>query len=457
MSSGGSAKRMDSRPGATDEAGRSPKSVAFVAGQVVTRSRRLAVGLRTTDILYLAVKRLLVALLAFCSPPALAADWPQWRGLARDGISSETNLLEQWPEGGPPLLWKTDGLGEGYSSVAVSDGRVFTQGQKERRQFVIALDEETGAKLWEAPHGDSYGHGRGGGPRGTPTVNEGNVYALGGEGSLISVEAATGKRLWNTNLLKRFGGRNISWGISESPLVDGNRVIVNAGANGASVVALDKKNGNLIWKSQSDEAGYSSAIRVEAGGISHYVVLTGEGAVGLRADNGSLLWRYERVSNRTANVATPIVRGDHVFVSSDYGTGGALLELTTDRGDMEAREIYFNRNMRNHYSTSVLIGDYLYGYSSRILTCMSFKTGEVAWRDRSVGKGQIIYADGHLYLLSEDGDVGLVEATPSAYQEKSRFGIGRGDYPTWALPAIANGKLFLRDQDALYCYNIRAD
>ena len=341
--------------------------------------------------------------------------------------------------------------------MAVSDGRVFTQGQKERRQFVIALNEETGEMLWETPLGNSYRHGRGNGPRGTPTVNQGNVYALGGEGSLISVEAATGKRLWYTNLLNRFGGRNTSWGISESPLVDRKRVIVNAGGSGASVVALDKKNGNLIWKSQSDEAGYSSAVAAQAGGLSHYIVLTGEAAVGLRADNGRLLWRYERVSNRTANVATPIVRGDHVFVSSDYGTGGALLELTEDRGDLEAREVYFNRDMRNHYSSSVLVGDYLYGYSSRILTSMNFKTGEVAWRDRSVGKGQIIYADGHLYLLSEDGDVGLVEATPDGYKEKSRYSIGRGDYPTWALPAIANGKLFLRDQDRLFCYNIRAD
>ena len=403
------------------------------------------------------MKRLVVALLGFASPLAVAADWPQWRGPARDGISAESGLLEEWSPGGPPLLWKTNGLGEGYSSVAVSGGRVFTQGQKQRRQFVIALDEETGAILWETPLGNSYRHGRGNGPRGTPTVNQGNVYALGGEGSLICVEAATGKRLWYSNLLKRFGGRNTSWGISESPLVDGNRVIVNAGGSGASVVALDKKNGNLIWKSQSDEAGYSSAVAAQAGGVHQYVVLTGEAAVGLRADSGRLLWRYERVSNRTANVATPIVRGDHVFVSSDYGTGGALLELTEDRGDLEVREVYFNRDMRNHYSSSVLVGDYLYGYSSRILTSMNFKTGEVAWRDRSVGKGQIIYADGHLYLLSEDGDVGLVEATPDGYREKSRYSIGRGDYPTWALPAIANGKLFLRDQDRLYCYNIRAD
>ena len=411
------------------------------------------------DILDVAVKQALPALCAAVSSLAIAAaaDWPQWRGPSRDGLSIETDLLERWPEGGPPLLWKTNGLGEGYSSVAVSGGRVFTQGQKQRRQFVIALDEETGETLWETAQGNSYRHGRGNGPRGTPTFNQGNVYALGGEGSLISVEAATGKRLWYTNLLKRFGGRNTSWGISESPLVDGNRVIVNTGGSGASVVALDKKNGNLIWKSQSDEAGYSSAVATQAGGVFHYIVLTGEAAVGLRADNGTLLWRYERVSNRTANVATPIVRGDYVFVSSDYGTGGALLELTGDRSDIEAREVYFNRDMRNHYSSSVLVGDYLYGYSSRILTCMNFNTGEVAWRDRSVGKGQIIYADGHLYLLSEDATVGLVEATSEGYKEKSRFEIGRGDYPTWALPAVANGKLFLRDQDTLYCYNVRAD
>ena len=226
------------------------------------------------------MKRLVVALLGFASPLAVAADWPQWRGPARDGISAETELLEQWPAESPPLLWKTNGLGEGYSSVAVSGGRVFTQGQKQPRQFIMALDEETGAKLWETPLGNSYRHGRGNGPRGTPTVNQGNVYALGGEGSLICVEATTGKRLWYTHLLKRFGGRNTSWGISESPLVDGKKIVVNAGGSGASVVALDKKNGNLIWKSQSDEAGYSSAVAAQAGGISHYIVLTGGGRSG---------------------------------------------------------------------------------------------------------------------------------------------------------------------------------
>jgi outer membrane protein assembly factor BamB len=235
-------------------------------------------------------------------------------------------------------------------------------------------------------------------------------------------------------------------------------VIVNAGARGASILALDKNNGNVIWKSQSDEAGYSSAVISEAGGLRQYVVLTGEAAVGVSAENGELFWRYERVSNRTANIATPIVAGDHVFVSSDYGTGCALLKLSREGNRIKADEVYFNRDMRNHYSSSVLVGDYLYGYSSSILTAMRFATGEVAWRDRSVGKGQVIVAEGRLYLFGENGVAGLAEATPAGYREISRFEIARtSNLPTWALPAIAGGKLYLRDQGTLYSYDIRAN
>jgi hypothetical protein len=256
-------------------------------------------------------------------------------------------------------------------------------------------------------------------------------------------------------VLKQFGGGNPNWGLSESPLIDGEQLIVNAGGSGASVVALNKNNGQVIWKSQSDEAGYSSAMVAVTGGIRQYVLLTGEAAIGVRADNGELLWRYGKVSNRTANIATPIVRGDHVFLSSDYGTGCALLKLSRQNGGVRAEEVYFNRNMRNHYSSSVLVGDFLYGYSSQILTSMRFDTGEVVWQDRSVGKGQVIYADGKLYLLSEDGKVGLAEATSEGYKEISTFSIGSRDYPTWTLPVIANGKLYLRDQGRVWCYNIR--
>jgi outer membrane protein assembly factor BamB len=388
---------------------------------------------------------------------AVAADWPDWRGPERDGISPETGLLETWPAGGPPLAWTATGLGSGFASFSISNGIVFTQGQREGKQYLIALDEATGRKRWEVAHGAAYGNNRGDGPRGTPTVDDDKVYALAADGSLICVNAANGQKVWVTNLLQRFGASNIRWGLSETPLVDGNRVIVNAGGSGASIVALDKNNGNVLWKSQSDEAGYSSAVASEVEGLRQYVLLTGEAAVGVSAENGELFWRYNKVANGTANIATPIVEGNHVFVSSDYGTGCALLRLSRDGNRIKAEEAYFNRDMRNHYSSSVLVGDYLYGYSSSILTAMKFATGEVAWRDRSVGKGQVIFADGRLHLFSENGVAGLAEATPARYREISRFEIARtSSLPTWALPAIAGGRLYLRDQGTLYCYDIRA-
>lgn len=386
----------------------------------------------------------------------MSAEWRQWRGPARDGHSTETNLLKEWPEEGPKQLWQVQSLGEGYASYSVADGRLFTQGQIGGRQTLIALDVDTGKTLWTLPHGDTFSNDRGNGPRGTPTIDGERVYALGGDGNLICAEAATGKKIWEVNLLKKFGGSNITWGLSESPLIDGEKLIVNAGGPGASVVALNKQDGSLIWKSESDEAGYSSAVAAEVGGVRLYVVLTGEAAIGLRADDGKLLWRYAQVSNKTANIATPIVSGDLVFVSTDYGTGCALLRMKPANGGVSIEEVYFNRDMRNHYSSSVLVDGYLYGYSSRILTCMKLDTGEVMWQDRSVGKGQVIYADGLLYLQGEDGAVGLAEATPEAYKEISRFEIGRGNYPTWTLPVIAGGRLLIRDQGMLTAYDIRA-
>ena len=255
-------------------------------------------------------------------------------------------------------------------------------------------------------------------------------------------------------MLRKYGARNIRWGLSESPLIDGEKIIVSPGGRGAAVVALNKSDGSLIWKSESDEAGYSSAVVAEAGGVRMYVLLTGDAAIGLRADSGELLWRYSKVANGTANIATPIVKGNHVFVSSDYGTGCALLKLSRDGAGVRADEVYFSRDMRNHYSSSVLVGEYLYGFSSRIFTAMNFMTGEVGWKDRSVGKGQVIFADGKLFLQGEDGIVGLVTPDPGEYKEISRFEVGRGKYPTWTLPVIADGRLYIRDQDLLRCYDV---
>jgi outer membrane protein assembly factor BamB len=389
-----------------------------------------------------------------CCASTYGADWPQWRGPNRDGVSAETGLLDSWPEGGPRLVWKTQGLGEGYASFAVVGEHLYTQGQQGDQEFVAAFDIKTGKQLWKTPSGRTFNEQRGHGPRGTPTVDGARLYALAADGTLLCLETATGHRVWGMNIVEKFGGQVPHWGISESPLLDGDHVIVTPGGSGASVVALDKTKGDLVWKSQSDPAGYSSPMIISTGPKRTVVVFTARGAMGLDLKNGEFQWRYDKTSNRTANIATPIVHDGYVFLSSDYGTGCALLKLTPAEGGVSASEVYFNKDMRNHYTTSVLVGDYLYGFSSAILTAMKFQTGEVAWRNRSVGKGSVTYAEGKLYALSEEGVVGLIEATPEGYKERSRFEISKGSYPTWTPPVIANGKLYLREQDNLYCYAI---
>jgi outer membrane protein assembly factor BamB len=381
-----------------------------------------------------------------------AADWPQWRGPNRDGTSAETGLLSSWPQGGPPAIWKINGLGEGYSSLAIVGGKIYTQGQRGRQEFVLALDVKTGQKLWETPTSRDYHNDRGDGPRGTPTIDGDRLYAMTGDGILVCLDASTGKNIWSQNVAQKYGGEIPNWGFSESPLIDGGRLIVMPGGRGASIVSLSKADGSLQWKAGSDRAGYSSAIVANVGGVRQVIALSAESALGVEEDNGELLWRYTKVSNRTANIATPIYHDGEAFLSSAYGTGCALLRL----GPKSMSEVYFSGDMKNHYSTSVLVGDYLYGYNDSILTAMQFSTGKVAWKNRSVGKGSVVYADKRLYLLSEDGVAGLADPTPDAYKEISRFTIAHGSLPTWSPPVIANGTLYLRDQDNLTSYDIRA-
>lgn len=395
-----------------------------------------------------------IIVLSVCAIAAAQAsgEWPQWRGPNRDGISKETGLLKQWPDGGPPLAWKTSGAGTGYSSLAISNGRIYTMGLRGDREYVVAFDVATGKQVWATPHGTAFRESHGDGPRGTPTVDGDRLYALGANGDLAALELKTGKVIWTMNVLSKFGGENITWGISESPLVIEEKLLVNAGGPGASIVALNKKDGSLIWKSQSDRAGYSSGMPVQIGNTTQVVFFTHNRAIGLDLKDGKLLWEYPRAANDVANAATPIVRGNRVFISSDYGTGGGVVEI---KADGKASELYFNRNMKNHHSSSILIGDHLYGFSSSILTAMKFDTGEVAWRDRSVGKGSLVYADGHLYAFSENGQVGLIEATPEGYREKGRFRIQQGSLPTWTHPVVAGGRLYLRDQDTIYAFDVR--
>lgn len=385
-----------------------------------------------------------------------ADDWPGWRGPQRDGRSQEEGLLERWPAGGPPLVWQAKGIGQGFSSMAVVGEVIVTMGDVGGQERIIAVDARTGNSLWSTDNGPVFRNDMGDGPRGTPVVVDGQVYALGANGNLTVLDLETGRWAWTVNVLEKFGGHNIRWGLSESPLVVGNRVLVNAGGRRASIVALDTSSGAVIWTSQSDPAGYSSSVLADIGGSQQAIFFTGRRALGLSLADGELLWEYERVSNATANIATPIVHDGRVFLSSNYDTGCALLDLRQGG----AKEVYFNRQMKNHHSSSVLVDGTLYGYSSAILTAMDFDTGKVLWKDRSVGKGSVIYADGHLYCLGERKEVGLVEASPAGYREKGRFKLPTaarsGGQPAWSHPALANGRLYLRDQDVLFSYDVRA-
>ena len=386
---------------------------------------------------------------------AMADDWPQWRGVNRDGKSAEKGLLRKWPEGGPKKLWTVKGLGEGYASFAVVKGKLYTVGQFGDQERVLAFDVKDGKKLWEADAGGSFRESRGHGPRGTPTIDGDKLYSLAADGTLVCLNLDTGKKVWGYNILEKFGGSNPHWGISESPLIDGEKLIVVPGGKGASVVALNKRNGEVIWKSQSDRAGYSSAIAFDYGGSRKLAVLSGEAAMGLEMSTGELLWRYTKVSNRTANIATPIYSNGYVFVSSAYGTGCALIKLPGSK-DEKMQEVYFNNDMMNHYNTSVLVGDYLYGATGNAAwIAMKWSTGEVAWKERAVGKGMVLFADGLLFMQSEKGIIGLAEVNPKAYTELSRFEIKIGDYPLWTQPVLSNGVLYVRDQDNLMAYQVK--
>lgn len=305
-------------------------------------------------------------------------------------------------------------------------------------------------------HYGGYRNGMGDGPRGTPTIDGKNVYALGGSGDLTCLDAGTGKTIWHVNLVSDFGGHVPGWGYSESPLIEGEMVIVTPGGKQGTLLALNKKNGEVIWQSKetTQPAHYSSAIVAEIGGIRQIVQFARESCFGVDAKNGKLMWEYKNANNGTANCSTAIVSNDHVFVSSAYGTGGGLAKITTDGDKQSAEEVYFEKSMGDHHGGTVLVGDHLYSLGAGRLICMNFMTGKIVWQDRSVGKGSLVVADGMLYLLSERQQVGLAEATPEGYREHGKFKIESQGRPSWAHPVVAGGRLYIRDQGKLTAYDV---
>jgi outer membrane protein assembly factor BamB len=409
---------------------------------------------------------------AFASLPLAGEDWPGWRGANRDALSPEKGLLQEWGPGGPPLAWKAQGLGSGFSSVAVVGERIYTMGDKDGAQHVFALKREGGGVIWTAHVGSGFADERGG-PRGTPTVDGDRIYALGSEGDLVCLDAATGGAIWSKSLPRDYRGQMMSrWHWSESPLVDGDRLVFTPGARDATLVAVDKMTGRDVWRARvpdlgpagKDGAGYSSVVISNAAGVKQYVQLLGRGLVGIRAADGRYLWSYNRVANGVANISTPIVRGNWVFASTGYQTGSALLELQPSGDGVAARELYFldSKTLQNHHGGLVLVGNHIYaghGHNKGFPICVDFITGKVAWggdiRNAGTGSAAVMYADGRLYFRYENGVVVLVEATPDGYREKGSFAIPNVRDPSWAHLAIADGQLYVREQDALYCYDIR--
>jgi outer membrane protein assembly factor BamB len=391
------------------------------------------------------------------TPASSAFDWPQWQGPDRTGVSKETGLLQEWPAAGPPLVWSISGLGAGYGSLAIRNDRIYVQALSPSGSVVSSLNRADGKVVWTTLIGRGLQDSRGPGPRGTPTLDGDRLYVLTENGDLACLTASNGSRLWQRNILADFRGRQISWLISESPLVDGNNVIVTPGGPRAGIVALDKMSGKTVWASQdlSDEAGYASPVAGDVQGVRVIMTLTASAGVGVRASDGKLMWRHPSVANGTANVATPIFSDNKVFYSSDYGTGAALLGLTAQAGEVKAQQIYFTREMQNHHGGLVLVDGYLYGFHNSILTCLEFATGKMMWRDRSVGKGTVVYADGKLYIQSENNVVGLAEASPAGYKEKGRFRTLDQGLPSWAHPVVSGGRLYIRDQGTLSAYNIK--
>jgi outer membrane protein assembly factor BamB len=385
--------------------------------------------------------------------------WNQWRGADRTGRSPDTGLSEKWADSGPSKSWKTTGLGEGFSSVSFAKDRIFTMGDKDGAARMFALDAKNGKVVWTARVGKPGGT-RNPGPRSTPSTDGELVFGLGHDGALVCVRVSTGKVEWRRSLQKDFGGRMMSgWGFSESPLLDGDMLVCTPGGKEGTVLAFEKATGKVKWRCTElkDRAGYCSLVPVEIAGVRQYLVFTGKSLAGVAAKDGKLLWRGDR-PGKTAICSCPIYHDGFVFVSSGYKVGCNAFRIKATDGTFDVEEVYAGKQLQSHHGGMVRVGDHVYGLGRRNLKCIELKTGKVVWEDKSVGKGSITFADGHLIVRGERrGSVALVEATPEGYKEKGRFEQpDRTDAPAWAYPVVFGGKLYIRDQGTLFTYDVTA-
>jgi outer membrane protein assembly factor BamB len=398
---------------------------------------------------------------------AYPADWPQWRGPQRNGLSSETGLLKEWPKQGPRLVWHAKDIGDGYATPSVVGNRIYLLSNRGlENEFVQALSTQDGAQVWAATLGKVGNPGQMPSfptARSTPTIDGDLLYALGSDGDLACLETASGKIRWRKSLRSDFGGRSGQWAYSESPLVDGDALVATPGGALATIAALNKKTGETIWKSPvpgGDDAAYASIVVAEAGGRKQYVQFLAKGLVGVDARTGQFLWRYDATGKGNTNILSPLASGGYIYTSQGRGPGG-LVRLAASGQGAAAEQVYLQRGLPNSIGGSVVVGATHYGTTGEALVAADWATGKILWQDAGIGGGAILEAENRLYIHDENGGVILAEATPEAYREKGRFMPPDRPKPTrgamekaWTYPVVANGRLYIRELDSLWCYDI---
>ena len=392
--------------------------------------------------------------------PTTAFQWPQFRGPARDNLSRETGLLEQWPPSGPKLLWTAQGIGKGFATVSVANGLIYTTGNIEANTIITALNLD-GSTRWTVENGPAYKRSTPG-TRGTPTVDNGRLYHENADGDVICLDAATGKRIWSLNILEKFNGRNIRWGLSESLLVDGNNLICTPGGENVGIVALNKNTGQTVWTCEHTQhkPGYCSPILVEYKGLRQIVTMLARSIIGVNADNGKLLWQVEHITPYDESINTPIFHDGAIFVSTQT-TGSRLLRLNVNGQDASVEQVWESKLLESQHGGVLLAGNYLYGTcrhgGEKPWVCLDIRTGKHMYSESGIGRGSLTYADGMLYALNHKGDVALARPSPTAFDIVSRFTIPPGgDGPSWAHPVVCSGRLYIRHGNFLYCYDVKS-
>lgn len=380
-------------------------------------------------------------------------EWPQFRGPHRDGVASGAHLKRSWPAAGPHLLWRVP-MGTGYSHLAVAGGRIYTQYGERGSEYLAAYDAATGRRLWTLRTDAELENDQGNGPRSTPTFDAGTLYVQSAQGQLRAVSAATGKELWSHDLQREFGARVPTWGMSSSPLVEGELLLAAVGGSGGhAAMAFDKHSGRVAWSALDDKPGYASPIALTAGGVRQAIFFTGGSVAALAPADGRVLWRVPWETSYDVNAATPLfVAPDKLFVSSGYDTGAALFRLRNEGRQVGVQQVWKSRAIKNQFSSSVLAGEYIYGFDNGTFKCVKAETGEERWKERGLGHGSVILADGLLVVLSESGKLVLVDATPEDYHERASFQALSGR--CWSGPSLAGGKLYLRNAEVMEAFDL---